>query len=165
MTRSPLPPSQTCAADHQCLSNRCISGRCSIGVTCVNNIKDSLETDVDCGGFSTGCFACCYGERAGAASPQPASCLGASTTRAPRIAQPQGRRAISTTTASRAAARPASAQRQISAQPGSTLRRSAVTSTSSARGCPRARCSCARGCRCTRRSSSSAGSAYARTAR
>ena len=46
--------------------SRCLAGRCALGATCGNTIKDGLETDVNCGGFSTGCFACCYGEQAGA---------------------------------------------------------------------------------------------------
>jgi hypothetical protein len=42
---------RVCVENKDCQSNNCVGGACEAGGTsCTNNIKDGLESDVDCGG-------------------------------------------------------------------------------------------------------------------
>lgn len=56
-------PGKICKKDKDCLSNKCLGNRCALGPTCSNNITDTNEADVDCGGIASGCVACCYGQK------------------------------------------------------------------------------------------------------
>ena len=59
---------QECKSNKDCQSNQCLGRVCAFGATCNNGIKDADESDVDCGGISSGCLPCCWGECAASSS-------------------------------------------------------------------------------------------------
>lgn len=56
----PCGPGKECKSNKDCQTNLCLGTVCAFGPKCSNGIRDSDETDIDCGGINSGCLPCCW---------------------------------------------------------------------------------------------------------